>query len=427
MGLSSMLVGRRFQEEVEITRKPEMFERAAFRRSDQKTEFHLDIGQLAETLLFYGEVDLLLDRANFGQLLKVIGPDALIRLVQLPTVNAVFVEDDLATLTNNYGFLTHKFIAFAFVGKDREKPVKSKRERVREIFQFNLGKGWRSKKQADFISQHLSEGGFGQGLAGPNLIDGAMKDLFNPDFTREAVRLIIEERVPSVNLPGNFTFSPLSYGEDFIIDTDLDFTGLAVEYRKFWPEKHSSLTPALVLSEILQSRASLGLSAALGADILTTSTASNLINLKMTGMGNGAAPVRSEVSEFSEWVLEGKSIAGVLRDGGRDFHELLDVVEASGEFKKWVLGVDQDKNLAKEYFREINSTGWLNKLPNKALRYMTFAGASTTIGLVASPPVGAAAGAALSAVDTFFLDRLVGGWKPNHFVDRRIKPFIGQA
>ncbi|WP_322245248.1 hypothetical protein [Tabrizicola sp.] len=80
-----------------------MFERAIYRRSDQQSGFHVDAGQIAEAILYYGEIELLLDHANLGQLLDAIGHDALVRLVQLPSVKATLVSDNLATGTTMQG------------------------------------------------------------------------------------------------------------------------------------------------------------------------------------------------------------------------------------------------------------------------------------------------------------------------------------
>jgi hypothetical protein len=43
---------------------------------------------------------------------------------------------------------------------------------------------------------------------------------------------------------------------------------------------------------------------------------------------------------------------------------------------------------------------------------------------VTSPAAGAAVGVGLSAADTFLLDKLLKGWKPNQFVEGPLKEFI---
>jgi hypothetical protein len=204
----------------------------------------------------------------------------------------------------------------------------------------------------------------------------------------------------------------------------LDFTQLATEYQKYWPPTHSTLTPASLLSEILEAKASLGLSARFDADVFSTRTSSELIKLKVKNFGNRQDQHSNEIADFSEWVLEGRSIGKALREEERTFHDLLDLVERAWDFKQWVAGQGSDQSLAKEYFLECGKVGWLDRLPAKSLRYMAFTGLSTAIGFVATPLVGVAAGAALSAIDSFAFDRLLKGWKPSHFVDGRLKPFL---
>lgn len=401
-----------------------MFDRAVFRRSNQKVEFHLDIGQLAETLLYYGKVDLLLDMGNLGKLLRSIGPEALIRLVKLPSVQAIFVEDDVSTLTNTNGFSSHKFIAFSVSGEKAGKTRLSKEDRVREIFRRSIGLDWRQRKQADFLCQYVSEASFGGSLAGPDLIAAATRDIFHSGFPSEVARVVIEDKIPGIKLPKEFRFEAVPCGDEFIVDTDLDFSSLSREYENYWPNTHSKLDPALILTELVQSRASIGLSANLGGDILTTSTASKLIDLRV-GVFEGAVAGRKQtMREFSEWVLDGRDVGKILQSGERNFHEFLDLLEEAEKFRGWVSEIDDEQSLAKEYFRAVGARGWLEKVPSKALKYMAFAGSGLAAGWMLNPIAGVAVDIGLSAADSFLIDRFMGGWKPNHFVDRQFKKFL---
>jgi hypothetical protein len=94
-----------------------------------------------------------------------------------------------------------------------------------------------------------------------------------------------------------------------------------------------------------------------------------------------------------------------------DFESLLDKAE---RFREQIAGVNPDGNLVADYFKEVSKEGWISSLPAKTFRYVVGLG----VGL-ASP----LAGAALSAVDLFLLDKLKG-WRPNHFVDDKLKPFL---
>jgi glucuronate isomerase len=57
----------------------------------------------------------------------------------------------------------------------------------------------------------------------------------------------------------------------------------------------------------------------------------------------------------------------------------------------------------------------INKLPSKSLRYIIGA----TIGAI--EPL---TGHTVSVADSFLLEKVLGGWRPSHFVERTLKPFI---
>lgn len=56
---------------------------------------------------------------------------------------------------------------------------------------------------------------------------------------------------------------------------------------------------------------------------------------------------------------------------------------------------------------------------------MIFNAAAGALSLVTTPAVGVAASTALNILDSFLVDRLVKGWKPNQFVEGVLREFIG--
>jgi hypothetical protein len=61
-------------------------------------------------------------------------------------------------------------------------------------------------------------------------------------------------------------------------------------------------------------------------------------------------------------------------------------------------------------------------MPVKMLRYIFGVQAQLADTVLAGIP-----GLVLTAVDSLLLDRLLQGWKPNHFVDKELKPFVEGA
>jgi hypothetical protein len=92
-----------------------MFELSVLRRTGNGEDV-IDIGLLAETLLFYQRVHLLLDSGTLTYLVTKIGPDLLLELLDRPGISASFIRDSLGTITNNNGGLTSHTFAQFFVG-----------------------------------------------------------------------------------------------------------------------------------------------------------------------------------------------------------------------------------------------------------------------------------------------------------------------
>lgn len=401
-----------------------MFERAVFRSSNWTIDFDIDLGRLAEALLFYGDVELLLDRANLSGLLKAVGPGTLIRLVRTPGVRAHFVDDATGAATENNGFTTHSFLTFSAAANEKRRPFQNKEEKIEEIFRRALGNTWPSRKQARFIAQFVEEASFGAGLAGVTLMSDAKRDVFDRDYLHKGVGEILREKIPHVALPSQFRFQAVEFDGRFLIDTDLDFSVLEREYEKIWPRTHSSLTPAAILVEILEGRVALGLGSNLKGDVIASDITSKLLKLRVDKSVANIDSTRRQINMFEEYALNGKNVRDAINIGGRSLDEFLDLLEGAGKFKKWIAGRSDDQDLAKDYVNELGSTGWLNTLPAKMMRYLVFSGASLLAGAALSPVVGAVTGLGLGVADNFLVDRMIGGWKPNHFVSRDLKKFL---
>lgn len=96
------------------------------------------------------------------------------------------------------------------------------------------------------------------------------------------------------------------------------------------------------------------------------------------------------------------------------------------KFKEWLSDLSEDTSLIKQYHEDVTSGSWIDKLPSKSARWALFTGAGIGTDAAGAGGVGTAAGVALSALDTFFLDQLLRGWKPHQFVEGTLRGFIQQ-
>jgi hypothetical protein len=98
----------------------------------------IDIGRLAESLLFYQKVHLALGRSNVEQLLRELGPATAIDLVKNTGVDAVFLDRDYAVKTSETASprATHQAASVRLMIKDEtgQQQAETRREAVVKLF-----------------------------------------------------------------------------------------------------------------------------------------------------------------------------------------------------------------------------------------------------------------------------------------------------
>lgn len=132
-----------------------------------------------------------------------------------------------------------------------------------------------------------------------------------------------------------------------------------------------------------------------------------------------------EILKFQDHVFDGSpSIAHGLMYGQITPAEFEKVYLASDKWRRWVSRIGDDEKLLASYVREISKEHRLSKLPSKTVRFLTVAGLGAGLGAMGAGPIGAAAGLAIGAADSLFLDRCISGWKPSEFIENHMRPMI---
>jgi hypothetical protein len=106
---------------------------------------------------------------------------------------------------------------------------------------------------------------------------------------------------------------------------------------------------------------------------------------------------------------------------------LLPILDKAERFKEWLKSSPADIDLVKEYFRAVTAESWIDKLPSKGLRWAIFTGSGIALDLLGTGGIGLGVGIALSAIDSFILDKILKGWKPNQFVDGPLQRFVAKT
>lgn len=399
-----------------------MFESIAIRRLETEDQ-PLDIGLLAETLLFYQKAHLLLDRGSLASLLKSVGPDHLQYLLDNKFATAAFYRDTLGVHTKN---VVHDFICFELAGTKEEGLFKTKKDKVHHIFERALGESFATKKAANKFIRSVPLKKLSTGFNHEKGIPGlARQDLDDPDYVWEAIDTALKALVPTVRLHQLWHFTIHRIDDGFVIDTNLDFDAINSEYHKYVSPKHSTITPAYLVNYLLQARADICLSSVNQSEFVTTPASSKIVQLKFVNLLEKRFKNVREIELFQEIHLgNAHAIREALNSGEKKFGDFIEILEKSTKFKEWLKDAEPDKTLLREYYNEVTADTWIDKLPTKGVRFALFTGAGMLIDLAVPTGLGTAAGISMSAGDAFILDKFLKGWKPNQFVEGPLTAFV---
>lgn len=257
-------------------------------------------------------------------------------------------------------------------------------------------------------------------FSGNYFLDGgipaaAKLDLLDTEYAKQAIRQAVAA------MPGGYVVGDELNLE--VIESNLGcfvFSNLNLDAIN---RRRSEVSPpvepiaiAHLLSSLLDARADLALASFYGGDFVTSEVTSSIIQVRHTELLRRANLNATSRREFIEVVLpDSPSLAEVIDAGERTLDEFLLLLDKAARFKDWLKKVNPDEDLIRSYMRDITSEGWIQRLPAKSLRYIL------TLGLDATNPV---AGLAAGFMDNFVVEKLLSGWRPNHFIAGRLGPFL---
>src|SRR5262249_17324760 len=150
------------------------------------------------------------------------------------------------------------------------------------------------------------------------------------------------------------------------------------------------------------------------AELAVDAAHGGLIQAKIQQIIDKRATSDRSITHFQDMVLDdARAIAEVINGGERSFAELLPLLRTAQKFRDWMHRQPPDMDLAKAYFKEVTKGSWVDKLPTKTCRWAIFTGVGIGLDTLGLGGAGTAIATALGAADTFVLDNILRGWKPN--------------
>jgi hypothetical protein len=377
----------------------------------------VDFGQLAEALVFYQAVHLVADQEAFKSIVRTCGADVILELCRMGSLKIHFCENvpaivspNMSTPSEKYALVTVKvqnanFLTFAtkfigeYVGPSGKGFNKTLREFLRIVTPYEVPR---------------------------SALDHVHADLTDREYMRASVRGILSSAASAYQQPNPLTFDPTLLGDGhFQIDTNVDFDAANQIYHEHNDLSNPKLSKADILAQLLTTRTTLEMASGLSSDIALGAVSSVIGANKIASVIKAHERNKNALERFTEWVVDdSRAIAEAVRNRRKTFLEVLHLVQKAQPFKEWLRRQNQSTDLCKQYCREVSRLEWADKLATKSVRWLLVNAAGLTASTLASPAAGIPASIGIAAADGFLLDKVLKGWRPNHFIEGPLRDFI---
>jgi len=392
-----------------------MFESISFaNQNNRNTEHPIDIGSLVESMLFYQNTTVLANHNILLQLLRDFGIEATIELIEEGLLNIVFTESHTGIYSQTInGKRIHDPVIFS-------SPQHTSQEVLRKICTDLTGKSGKGRRIGKRLGDKIKVVHHDK-----LVVEGARKSFLDPNYISQAAKLVLKDLVPEVGELKDFVFETNQATKGIEVNTNLDFLYLNQIYHRRVSPKHSTITPAHILSDILNAECQLYFASTGLTELATSSLSSILIEQKVSYLLERSKTSQRAKVDFQDFIFgESKSLSEAVNQKSIPIEDVLKVLKKSQKFKKWLAGIDPDENLIKNYYSEVTRETIVDKLPGKSIRWCIFTGLGILADSITTSGLGTLAGVALGALDTFYLDKLIAGWKPNQFIEDEVKKLI---
>lgn len=382
----------------------------------------LDLGALVEAMLFYGVTELVVDTSVLTQLACVWKPEGIVELAEEGFLRLSFQTNSTGIHTENANSDRERHRAVLYSVGRAGKTV-GLEDVVPQAFEAASGRRGYARRQAarlyPFIKSSIIDVGFPE---------RAEADLLDSAFVNQAASRTLATLVPEYSSADTIRFSVERADEALMVLTNVDFNLANSLYHRTVPTSHSSLSPAYLMAHILTARETLESAAAVRAEISADATHNAVAWLMVDRALSRRIGGHTRIESFQEFVLDdGRAIREAINSGEKCFPDLIQLLKHGRKFRSWVAEQPADSNLIKEYFQACTHQTWVERLPAKSLRWMLFTGIGLAFDAAGAGGVGTAGGVGLSLMDSFLVDPILRGWRPSHFINRRLRPFLGHT
>lgn len=372
----------------------------------------LDIGAIAEALIFYGRISIVGNSATLKALLSAIPPFVALSLLKDKRLEFHYLDDQAAitSIPTNTGRTLHDLMRFSSPQHTIEKVGP-------EAFRAaagNTGQARVGSSQFTQLLRPLSHEGFDQKAVLASFMDN--------HATERSISALL-----SLAAPGYTTGEPLRFrieqqNQGFFVDTNLDFDELNAFYLKTVSPAHSSLSEAYLLALMQGAYEATYYAATLDSEVAVSPIERVVQSAAVEAVVQRRAQSEGEIGRFVDLTLnDARTIREAVNSGRVSFTQVVKLIESADKFRHWLQQQPVDAELVRTYYHAVVRDSWADKLPGKSARWAVFTGLGLAADAFGTAPWGTLGGVAISAVDMFLCEKLISGWKPHQFVEGELK------
>lgn len=380
----------------------------------------LDLGFLAEAMLFYGTVEIPFNQAMLKQLIIAAEPEGLDELIDMGCLRLLYRTDFAAIRTDRprNGIKLHAPV-IAQIQRAPELPI-NLYDIVPNIMIQVLGKERLGRRVAHKLIPKIQTSSID-----PIVLDHTKDDFSDADYTLTAALSILRTFVPEYSPPLNPYFRVQKQDDFYVVDTNINMTQAGQLYSRRVPPSHSSMDISYILSHMLNTRLALDYAATKASELAADPVYAELSVHRVNAAVQKRMKSEDLIATFQDFNFDNAyGVREAINSGSRSFTDVIPLVKKAKKFREWLHNKAPETNLIKDYYREVTSSTWVDSLPTKSVRFILFTGTGLLLDAIGAGGFGTLLGIGVSAADQFLLDPILKGWKPNHFVERPLKDFI---
>lgn len=355
-----------------------------------------NIGQIAESLLFYREVNYLVKELNLVSLLLEIDVEDLLRLIDNHNLRIHFVESHLQLMTKKKGYYNQIGVGFI-------KPKNPIYQTIRDVLINKYGDSTITKSNIDKVFDRIEI--FKHDAEITNKILG---DYLDKDYLNNSIQTVNVEFIGDFKKP------------EFEAIRDSDTSYLIKDYI-IEPNRKINTEIGILdsLNFLLEAREQIELGHKFNSEILTQESVSKVIQLNFNRLKRSINNVETYKTFQNVFVNKAANISQVINTNPEILSDYFQILEKSQKFRGWLDNIDDNTDLLSEYYSAISSKTWLEKAPVKNFKWIFDIGISTVLGLI-NPALGIGYSGLSGAVDKISENQ----WKPNMFIDKELKKIV---